>query len=133
MTLWKALLRKLRRKKTRRSFRFDQGTIQLLESLARLERRSEEEVASELISRALEHRRANDQNLRHWKTLSPREQEVAALICLGYTNQQVANKLVISPETVKTHLRNLLRKFGLRHKSELLREMAGWDFAAWDR
>jgi DNA-binding CsgD family transcriptional regulator len=57
---------------------------------------------------------------------------VTALTCLGYTNRQIAARLVLSPETVKTHLRNVLRKFDLPTKAELRRALADWDFGDWD-
>ena len=44
--------------------------------------------------------------------LSPREHEVAALVGEGLTNQQIANRLVISVRTVHGHMENILRKLG---------------------
>ena len=83
------------------------------------------------MKRALQ-RRAADDHLQHWQQLSPRERDIAALTCLGYTNRQIAGRLYISPETVKTHMRNLLQKFDVRSKSELRRLLADWDFSAWE-
>jgi ATP/maltotriose-dependent transcriptional regulator MalT len=45
--------------------------------------------------------------------LSPRELEVAELVVEGCTNQQVAEKLVVSIRTVETHLSNIFRKLGV--------------------
>jgi len=50
-------------------------------------------------------------------SLTPREQEVTCLAARGQTNHQIADALVISSETVKSH--NVLIKFGLRSKSDL--------------
>ena len=50
----------------------------------------------------------------------------------GCTNRQIAARLVLSPETVKTHLRSVLHKFGLRSKAELRQALAGWDFSGWE-
>ncbi|MFC1879533.1 response regulator transcription factor [Chloroflexota bacterium] len=55
----------------------------------------------------------------HWQSLSPRQQEIAILICQGYTNQQIADALHISTATVKTHIRRILAKFKLHSKAEL--------------
>ena len=52
-------------------------------------------------------------------SLSPREQQVTLLTLQGLTNRQIATMLVISPETVKTHVRHALEKFGLHSKDEL--------------
>ena len=77
-------------------------------------------------------RRRAEISLSRWRMLSPREQQVAALICLNYTGRQIAARLKISPETVKTHTRNLLNKFGLRTRTELRQVLADWDFSAWE-
>ncbi len=45
---------------------------------------------------------------QRWTMLSQREQEVAVLICLGLTNREIAEKLFISPDTVKSHIKNIL-------------------------
>lgn len=46
------------------------------------------------------------------KPLSPREREILTRIALGATGEQIAAELFISPETVRTHLRNILQKLG---------------------
>lgn len=116
----------------RLSFSLDQELIQSLQVLSEQEQRPPEELASELLSFALEQRQVADERLERWHTLTPREQQVAALACLSYTNRQIAARLVISPETVKTHMRNLLRKFDLHSKVELRQALAEWDFSAWE-
>jgi LuxR family transcriptional regulator of csgAB operon len=42
--------------------------------------------------------------------LTPRKLEILALISTGYTNDEIAEKLLISPHTVKTHLYNIFKK-----------------------
>jgi DNA-binding CsgD family transcriptional regulator len=73
----------------------------------------------------------DDGLLARWGFLSAREQQVAALTCLNFTNRQIAARLRITPETAKTHVRNVLRKFDLHSKAELRRALADWDFSAW--
>jgi len=51
-------------------------------------------------------------------TLTPREMEVMALIIKSMTNEEIADKLFISPKTVKTHLRNIFAKAGVRNRVE---------------
>lgn len=53
--------------------------------------------------------------------LSPRETEVLALIAAGYTNQQIAEKLVISVKTVETHKAHIMEKLGARSRVDLVR------------
>ncbi len=51
--------------------------------------------------------------------LTPREKEILKLIALGYTNQQIADKLFISPHTVITHRKNITKKLGIKSISGL--------------
>jgi DNA-binding NarL/FixJ family response regulator len=50
--------------------------------------------------------------------LTDREQEVLDLISLGYTNQQIAEELVIVCGTVKNHVHNILKKLEARNREE---------------
>lgn len=53
--------------------------------------------------------------------LTRREKEVLSLIAEGLTNNEVAEKLFISPATVDTHRKNLLSKFDARNTATLIR------------
>lgn len=81
--------------------------------------------------RPMESSEESDPAWNCWQKLSPRQQEVAALICLGFTNRQVAARLHLSPETIKTHVRTLLTKFDLPNRRSLRLALAGWDFRDW--
>jgi DNA-binding NarL/FixJ family response regulator len=52
------------------------------------------------------------------KMLSPREMEVMELISHSMTNEEIADKLFLSPKTVKTHIRNIFEKAGIRNRVE---------------
>jgi DNA-binding NarL/FixJ family response regulator len=54
-------------------------------------------------------------------SLTPREIEVLRALQEGCTNAQVAGRLAISLETVRTHSRNIYRKLGVRSRRELAR------------
>ena len=53
--------------------------------------------------------------------LTPREYEVAILMAYGYTNQEVASRLVISVRTVETHRRHLMGKLGIHDRAGVVR------------
>jgi two-component system response regulator NreC len=55
------------------------------------------------------------------ETLTVREDEVLRLLAQGYTNQEIADRLVISVKTVETHRAHILGKLGLRKRAELVR------------
>ncbi|AWT25202.1 Transcriptional regulatory protein DegU [Corynebacterium provencense] len=49
-------------------------------------------------------------------TLTPREREILEQIATGRSNQEIAEVLFISEETVKTHVRRVLQKLSLRDR-----------------
>lgn len=55
--------------------------------------------------------------------LTPREQDIARLVAEGLRNKEIAAKLSIEVETVKTHVRSVLRKLGLRNRVELVKRL----------
>lgn len=132
MSLWERLLRTLGyRKAPRLTFELDQRLDVSLRELAEREQRPPTQVAADLLSLALLQREEARSNLERWYSLSPRERQVAALTCLGGTNRQIAARLHLAPDTVKTHMRSVLRKFQLTSKADLRRLLADWDFSAW--
>jgi len=70
-------------------------------------------------------------NLADWGNetiLSPREKEILFLMAEGYSNKDIAEKLVISPSTVNSHRRNLMSKLGLNNRHELIEYVRKRDF-----
>ena len=57
--------------------------------------------------------------------LSPREREVLGLLIQGYDTVGLADRLGISPHTVRDHLKNVFRKTANRSRSELLSALTG--------
>jgi len=52
--------------------------------------------------------------------ISERERDVLFLLALGYTNQQIATRLVISARTVETHRGHIMQKLDLKTRAELV-------------
>ena len=51
--------------------------------------------------------------------LSTRENEIARLVALGYSNRRVGDELHISEQTVKNHLQSIFRKLAVSNRVEL--------------
>lgn len=56
------------------------------------------------------------------RTLTGREREILQLIAQGLSLEAIAGQLVVSPETVRTHLSNARRKLGARNRTEAVVE-----------
>ncbi|HVU67220.1 MAG TPA: response regulator transcription factor, partial [Ktedonobacteraceae bacterium] len=55
------------------------------------------------------------------RVLSPRELEVLTLVAEGHTNQEIADRLVLSIKTVQAHRANVMEKLGLDNITQLVR------------
>jgi FixJ family two-component response regulator len=66
---------------------------------------------------------------QHHETLTPREQEVMALVVSGMMNKQIAGKLGLSEITVKVHRASIMRKMNAKSLAELVRQADALDGA----
>ncbi len=57
--------------------------------------------------------------------LSPREREIVGFVALGETGPEIAEQLHISHQTVRTHIRNAMRKLGARSRAQLVAKALG--------
>jgi FixJ family two-component response regulator len=62
---------------------------------------------------------------RRFASLTPREQQVMALVVSGMLNKQIAGELRTSEKTVKFHRGHIMRKMGTRSLAELVRIAEG--------
>jgi len=132
MTLWQYLQTSASRSSRSNIHpQVNRDLVRDLESLAKREGRAPDDFILLLLNQGLDAYRQTDSDHRSWEKLSAREKEVAALMCGGLTNRQIAARLVISPETIKTHVSHLLRKFGLRSRRELRTRLKDWDLSEW--
>jgi two-component system response regulator NreC len=65
-------------------------------------------------------RRAGARAQTAFLALTDREREVLGLVAQGYTNQEIADRLVVSVKTVETHRAHIMRKLGLQTRAELV-------------
>ena len=61
--------------------------------------------------------------------LSTREREVLRRIATGAHDREIASSMVVAETTVKTHVRNILRKLGARNRAEAASRMNSGGFA----
>jgi LuxR family maltose regulon positive regulatory protein len=59
--------------------------------------------------------------------LTEREMEVLRLLAAGLTNREIAERLVISPETVKKHTANIYGKLAAGNRSQAVAKAREWD------
>ncbi len=129
MSFWQRLLCALGfRSASPRMFDLDEELSSSLLALAEREQRPEEQVTAELISGGMALHNLAQETLFHWQSLTPREQQIAALICQNYTTGQMAKYLVVASPTVKSHVRNILLKFEVHSRGELRMLLEDWDF-----
>jgi DNA-binding NarL/FixJ family response regulator len=72
-----------------------------------------------LLSRYLEGN--TDEERDEYGKLSEREREVLKLTAEGYSSQEIADQLILSPKTIETYRSRLMQKLNLHHRSELVR------------
>jgi len=54
---------------------------------------------------------------------TPREEEVLNCLSLGLTNKEISSRTHLAVDTVKTHLRNIYRKMGVKNRSQAITEI----------
>ncbi len=116
------------RSKLSRNFRLEIDTLQTIQLLAAQEKKTPEEIADAILVGVFLDHQAQEENFRRWQTLTRREKEVVALICLGYNTREIADKLTIAQPTVKTHVTHILGKFGVQDRNSLRVILNGWEF-----
>ncbi|MEO6653379.1 MAG: response regulator transcription factor [Ilumatobacteraceae bacterium] len=93
-----------------------------------------EALADQLLQVAAGDRIGLDEGMRPRRkgpaeSLSLREQEVLALLALGYSNPEIANELFLSVDTVKTYVRRVFSKLGVNNRTNAALLAARYDLA----
>ncbi len=77
-------------------------------------------IAKGLMKDFLE-RAASGEERTTYQTLTPRERDVLALIGEGFTNQEIADRLYLTINTVQTHRTHIMDKLNLHSRAELMK------------
>ena len=62
---------------------------------------------------------SGDKKVSHGINLTKKESEILVHVCEGLSNKEIANKLYISEQTVKSHCNHLFKKFGVKSRLKL--------------
>jgi DNA-binding CsgD family transcriptional regulator len=102
-----------------------------LEMLATSRGLTAQEMAADLVKRALLLEQFQNETRKKWQILTPREQEITALIFRGYSSRAIYERLGIANETLRTHVHNILRKFEVSDRKELRQLLRDCNFSSW--
>jgi DNA-binding NarL/FixJ family response regulator len=78
------------------------------------------EVTRRLIARCLSHASSPGRAPAELSELTPREREVMGLVAAGLSNAEIAERLVVTTATAKTHVSRARRKLGARDRAQLV-------------
>jgi len=98
-------------------------TVQYAMRRVRLE--SREVVLAVVLDASLEPIRTRPAGSWQARMLSPRELEIVSQVAMGRRAHEIADDLGIAESTVKTHLRNAMRKVGARSQAQLVALVIG--------
>jgi DNA-binding NarL/FixJ family response regulator len=78
------------------------------------------DLTPRLIAWLLSHSGWRGQGRAELSELTPREREVVSLVAAGLSNSEIAERLVVTPATAKTHVSRARRKLGARDRAQLV-------------
>lgn len=77
-------------------------------------------VGARVIGRPLPPRTPGNPQAQESLGISAREMAVLAELAAGYSNKEIARRLAVSPNTVKTHVARLFEKLGARRRTDAI-------------
>jgi len=96
-----------------------QRLVEGIRAIARGEMLLSPTVAARVVQQLARTRQEKEREADALQALTPREREVFHLVAQGCTNAEIAERLVLSEKTVKTHVRNISNKLNLASKAEM--------------
>lgn len=79
-------------------------------------------ISSQIARKVIEAFQLKENANEYFQTLSRREQEILENLSKGYRYKEIADKLFVSIETVRTHIRNIYEKLQVNSRVEALRK-----------
>ncbi len=79
-------------------------------------------ISSQIARKVIEAFQTKDKTNEHFQALSRREQEILELLSHGYRYKEIADKLFVSIDTVRTHIRNTYDKLHVNSRMEALKK-----------
>ena len=79
-------------------------------------------ISSQIARKVIEAFQVKEKVNTHFEELSRREQEILEQLSRGYRYKEIAEKLHISTETVRTHIRNIYEKLQVNSRTDALRK-----------
>ena len=92
--------------------------VEAARTVARGETLIPRQMLGPLLGKLIRRRRQQDEALTKLDRLTRREREILSLLAQGADNQAIAQDLVISPETARTHIQKVLGKLGVHSRLE---------------
>lgn len=114
-----------------RHFEIPESLLVSVITLAQYERRPVAEILLDILAAGLTQYSTKERVWKQWESLTEREKEAAALVCLGCSNGQIATRMTITPAGVKFHLRNAYAKCRVKNRAMLRKKFRGWDFKSY--
>jgi DNA-binding NarL/FixJ family response regulator len=79
-------------------------------------------ISSQIARKVIEAFTLREKTNEYFQELSRREQEILDLLSRGYRYKEIADKLYVSLETVRTHIRNIYEKLQVNSRAEALKK-----------
>jgi|SRR4030095_4437549 len=79
-------------------------------------------ISSQIARKVIEAFQVKEKANTHFQDLSRREQEILEQLSRGYRYKEIADKLHVSTETVRTHIRNIYEKLQVNSRAEALKK-----------
>lgn len=100
-----------------RGFFYEQDPLELFPKGVRAIFKGELWVPREIMAKYIQENRGKDTISKKEVTiLTPREIEILTMVASGAKNEEIANELYISPNTVKTHIYNIFKKINVPNR-----------------